>query len=52
MARLGTSSKFNGDWEFLCELRDLGRARTNTWLAENYEAIGKDSTLKVDEVFV
>jgi NTE family protein len=52
MARLGTSSKLNGDWDFLCELRDLGRARADTWLAKNYAAIGKDSTLKIDEIFV
>jgi NTE family protein len=52
MARLGASSKLNGDWDFLCGLRDLGRDRADRWLAANAAAIGDHSTLKVDEVFV
>lgn len=52
MARLGASSKLNGDWNFLCELRDLGRSRAALWLQENLGAVGERSTLKVDEVFV
>jgi len=52
MARLGASSKLNGDWSFLCELRDLGRDRADAWLDANFAAIGDRSTLKVDEVFV
>jgi NTE family protein len=52
MARLGASSKLNGDWDFLRELRDLGRTRAEAWLGENFPAIGRRSTLEVDEVFV
>jgi NTE family protein len=52
MERLGASSKLNGEWTFLCELRDLGRARADAWLAENFAAVGERTTLKVDEVFV
>jgi NTE family protein len=52
MARLGASSKLNGDWDFLCELRDLGRQRADDWLTRNFTALGHQSTLKVDEVFV
>jgi NTE family protein len=52
MARLGASSKLNGDWAFLRELRDLGRERASAWLEDNFAAVGEYSTLKVDEVFV
>ena len=52
MARLGASSKLNGEWDFLCELRDLGRERAARWLKANFEAVGRQSTLNVDEVFV
>jgi NTE family protein len=52
MARLGASSKLNGEWDFLCELRDLGRERAAAWLEANIDAVGRTSTLKVDEVFV
>lgn len=52
MARLGASSKLNGDWGFLCELRDLGRQRAEDWLKANFAAVGARSTLDVDEVFV
>src|SRR5262249_26084504 len=52
MAPLGASRKLNGDWDFLCGLRDLGRERTGAWLDANFEAIGHKSTLNVDEVFV
>ena len=52
MARLGASSKLNGEWDFLCELRDLGRERSAAWLEANIDAVGRTSTLKVDEVFV
>jgi NTE family protein len=52
MARLGASSKLNGEWDFLCELRDLGRERAAAWLEANYAAIGMKSSLDVDALFV
>ena len=52
MARLGASSKLNGDWGFLCELRDVGRERAGRWLEADFEAVGHRSTLNVDKVFV
>jgi NTE family protein len=52
MARLGASSKLNGDWDFLCELRDLGRERAAAWLEAHYAAIGVKSSLDVDALFV
>jgi NTE family protein len=52
MARLGASSKLNGDWDFLCELRDLGRERTAAWLDANFAAIGTKSSLDIDGLFI
>jgi len=39
------SSRLNPRWEFFKELKDLGRAAARNWLAENYQAIGRESTL-------
>jgi NTE family protein len=45
MRTLSVTSKLNGDWEFLTHLRDVGRARTEAWLAESFERIGRESTV-------
>jgi NTE family protein len=52
MMQLGASSKFNGDWGFLTRLRDLGRERAGAWLAANFSAIGKQSTLDIGGLFL
>ena len=43
----GAETKLNADWSFLKSLRDLGRAATKAWLAENFALIGVRSTLDV-----
>jgi NTE family protein len=45
MSRLGASSKFNADWDFLRHLYDLGVATTETWLTDNFDRIEVESTL-------
>ena len=45
---LEASSKLNAEWEYLCYLRDLGRNRTDQWLAENKASIGEKSTFNPD----
>ena len=52
MSRLGASSKLNGDWDFLCELRDLGRTRTEAWLDANFAVLGTRSSLDIDGLFI
>ncbi len=52
MAALDVSSKYNGDWSFLCHLRDLGRTQAETWLAGNYESIGQRSTVDIRGEFL
>lgn len=52
MGKLGASSKFNGAWSFLTQLRALGRHQADQWLAENFSAIGSRSTLDVEGLFL
>lgn len=49
---LSVSSKFNAAWDFLIELRDLGRKYADEWLEENYDKIGLESTCNIREVFM
>lgn len=46
---LQASSKLNAEWSFLTNLRDMGREAAKTWLNENFDAIGKRSTLNLRE---
>nr|WP_315595757.1 patatin-like phospholipase family protein [uncultured Cupriavidus sp.] len=52
MAALDVSSKYNGDWSFLCHLRDLGRTQAEAWLAGNYDSIGQKSTVDIKGEFL
>jgi len=52
MAALHVSSKYNGDWSFLCQLRDQGRAQAEAWLARNYESIGRHSSIDIKAEFL
>jgi NTE family protein len=45
MSTLGTSSKFNADWDFLCWLHRLGIETADRWLDRHFDAIGERSTL-------
>lgn len=48
---LGASSKLNAEWPFLCHLFGVGRDAAEKWLGENFEHLGKRSTLNVRELF-
>ncbi|WP_084437612.1 patatin-like phospholipase family protein [Niveispirillum irakense] len=52
MGALGVSSKLNGDWGFLSELRDLGRAAAEGWLDAHHAAIGQKSSFATGPFFV
>ncbi|SDP80982.1 NTE family protein [Ralstonia sp. 25mfcol4.1] len=52
MAALHVSSKYNGDWSFLCQLRDQGRAQAEVWLARNYESVGQRSSIDIKAEFL
>ena len=45
------SSRLNAEWSFFKELKDLGRAITKKWLAENYDAIGERGTLDIKAAY-
>jgi NTE family protein len=46
--KLGASSKFNAEWDFLSMLRDEGRRCAESFLASHGTNIGKSSTLDLD----
>jgi NTE family protein len=46
--KLGASSKFNAEWDFLSMLRDDGRRCADSFLAEQGASVGKHSTLDLD----
>lgn len=52
LATLSASSRMNAEWAFLIYLRDLGRADAKAWLKENFDALGKRSTLPWHEMNV
>ena len=52
MLDLGVASKLNADWEFLTDLRDAGRERASAWLAQNYDNIGKQSTVDIGNTYL
>jgi NTE family protein len=49
LERYDAATKFDVSWPFLQELRDLGRADAKHWLEANFDAIGVESTLNVDQ---
>ncbi|MET4805760.1 patatin-like phospholipase family protein [Limibacillus sp. MBR-115] len=52
MLELGARSKLNADWAFLTMLRDTGRERAGLWLQENFENIGKETTIDIQARFL
>ena len=42
MLALGTSSKYNIDFEFLSHLKELGRSCAENWLTDNWHAVGQN----------
>jgi NTE family protein len=52
MTQLGVATKLNPDWDFLCRLRDAGRARTAEWLETNLDHVGERSSIDLADVFL
>src|SRR5215469_3188854 len=44
-------SRLNADWNFLTHLRDLGRARAEEWLDVNFQRIGVESTVDLQQKY-
>lgn len=49
---LSVATKFSSDWDFLTMLRDRGRLAADAWLAQNYDAVGKRSSVDVQESYL
>lgn len=45
------ASRLNAKWTFFKELKDLGRAAARGWLTENYDRVGRESTLDVRRAY-
>lgn len=52
LAKFSVSSKLNPDWDFLCYLRDLGRAKAEAFLASHYDDLGRASTTDIVAKFM
>jgi NTE family protein len=52
MASLGVASKSNGEIEFLEYLRDVGRTCADVWLKENFDLLGQQSSVNLEEAFL
>lgn len=50
MVELGSSSKLNAEWAFLCLLRDEGRRAAEAFLSTHGSALGRRSTLDIDRL--
>ena len=50
MTDLGSSSKLNAEWAFLCMLRDEGRRAADVFLSEHGDDLGRRSTLDIDRL--
>ncbi len=48
---LSWSSRLNGDWDFLTHLHKMGRARADKWLATNFDRIGVESTVDLQQKY-
>ncbi|WP_206997645.1 patatin-like phospholipase family protein [Trinickia mobilis] len=52
MCALSVSSKYNADWDFLCELRDNGRRAAEAWQMQHYRYIGQQSSIDIRKEFL
>lgn len=52
MNGFGPSTKFNTEWVFLEQLRDLGRTAADRWLQDHRADVGVRSSLHIEETFL
>jgi NTE family protein len=51
LRELSLSSKFNTDWNFIQQLRELGHATADRWLRERFDSVGVTSTLEMEALY-
>ncbi|MBL8697769.1 MAG: patatin-like phospholipase family protein [Alphaproteobacteria bacterium] len=47
MCGFSIASKLNADWDFLTQLRDIGRETASTWLSAHLGQVGHESTVDI-----
>jgi NTE family protein len=52
MSKLGVTSKLCADWEFLVELKGIGRATAESWLRDHFDALGRRSTVDIEVTYL
>lgn len=52
MKEFSVASKFDTDWDFLTDLRDIGRAGMKTWMEQHYDNIGVRTSVDLHEEFL
>jgi NTE family protein len=52
MVGLSAASKLNADWAFLTDLRERGRERAGQWLDENFDRIGRQSSIDLHAAYL
>jgi len=50
--RMGVSSKLNADWDFLMQLKELGRDRGEEFLDLHYDKVGRESSTDIEKKFL
>jgi len=51
LSDLGSSSKFNAEWDFLVHLHDIGYSAAEDWLDLNFKDLGRKSTMDLRSMF-
>ena len=49
MTKFSVASKFETDWNFLSKLFELGQEIANQWIEENFDKIGEQSSIDLNE---
>ncbi|HYC02397.1 MAG TPA: patatin-like phospholipase family protein [Azospirillaceae bacterium] len=52
MRSLGVTSKLNPDWDFLRDLKEVGRATAQRWLDQNFDHVGVQGTTDIKGLFM
>ncbi len=52
IGELASSSRLNGDWDFLLHLYNIGRRRTEDWLASNCCRLGVESSVDLQTKYL
>ena len=52
MRQFKLSTKLNGDWQFLQTLKRYGREAADKWLAENFDKLGRESSVDLRARFL